>query len=75
MLRLVLILMLLLFPFNSLAQSAVDILNKGSILQITKDGSYDVVYKKQLYICHITFINESKNFYEIKCRTAIEKKK
>ncbi len=73
MLRLFLILMLL-FPYNSLAQSAVDILNKGSILQMTKDGRYDVVYKKQLYICHIAFTNESKNFYEIKCRTAIEKK-
>ena len=73
MLRLILILILL-FPYNSLAQSAVDILNKGNILQITKDGLYDVVYKKQLYICNIAFTNESKNFYEIRCRTVIEKK-
>ena len=72
MLRLFLILMLL-FPYNSLAQSAVDILNKGSILQMTKDGRYDVVYKKQLYICYIVFTNESKEFYEIKCRTVKEK--
>ena len=67
MLRIVFILMLLL-PYNSFAQSAVDILNKGSILQMTKDGHYQVVYKKQLYFCHIVFTNESKNFYEIKCR-------
>ena len=72
MLRLFLILMLL-FRYNSLAQSAVDILNKGSILQMTKDGRYDVVYKKQLYICYIVFTNESKEFYEIKCRTVKEK--
>ena len=67
MLRIVFIIMLLL-PYNSFAQSAVDILNKGSILQMTKDGHYQVVYKKQLYFCHIVFTNESKNFYEIKCR-------
>ena len=73
MLRLLFILMLLL-PYNSFAQSAVDILNKGSILQMTKDGDYHVVYKKQLYFCHIVFTNESKNFYQIKCRTVIEKK-
>jgi len=59
---------MLLLPYNSFAQSAVDILNKGSILQMTKDGHYQVVYKKQLYFCHIVFTNESKNFYEIKCR-------
>ena len=64
---------MLFFPYNSLAQSAVDILNKGSILQMTKDGRYDVVYKKQLYICYIVFTNESKEFYEIKCRTVKEK--
>ena len=61
MLRLILILILL-FPYNSLAQSAVDILNKGSILQMTKDGRYDVVYKKQLYICHIALRMNQKIF-------------
>ena len=65
---------MLFFPYNSLAQSAVDILNKGSILQMTKDGRYDVFYKKQLYICHIAFTNKSKKFYKIKCRTVIEEK-
>ncbi len=73
MFRLVFILILLL-PYYSFAQSAVDILNKGSILQMTKDGHYHVIYKKQLYFCHIVFTNESKNFYEIKCRTIIDKK-
>ena len=73
MIRLVLILVLL-FPYNSLAQSAADILNKGNILQITKDGSYNVVYKKQLYYCHIVFTDETKTFYDINCKTVIEKK-
>ena len=72
MLRLVFILMLL-FPYNAFAQSAADIFNKGSILKVTKDGDYHVVYKKQLYFCHIVFTNESKNFYEIECRTVIRK--